>query len=263
MRSKWLCAVLLVVCNAVVARAEVKTKGITYEYGGVTFKGHLAWDDAVKDKRPGILVVHEWWGLNDYARKRAEQLADLGYVAFACDMYGDGKSTEHPKEAGEFAGAVRKDVQVWRGRAETALKMLKEQAQVDPNKLAAIGYCFGGSTALQLAYTGADLKAVVTVHAGLVVPDAEQAKAVKAKVLVCHGAADKFIPEETAGKFRAALEEAKVDYEFIYFGGAKHSFTVKGIDDKHVEGLAYNAEADRRSWQYMKLLFDEAFGEKK
>src|SRR6516164_9643442 len=109
MRSKWLFALLLVACNVAAARAAVKTKDIAYEYGGLSFKGHLAWDDAAQGKRPGVLVVHEWWGLNDYARKRAEQLAGLGYVAFACDMYGDGKVTEHPKEAGEFAGAVRKD----------------------------------------------------------------------------------------------------------------------------------------------------------
>jgi dienelactone hydrolase len=263
MRGKWLFALLLLAGNVAAVRAEVKTKDITYEYGGVTFKGHLAWDDAATGKRPGILVVHEWWGLNDYARKRAEQLAGLGYVAFACDMYGEGKVTEHPKEAGEFAGAVRKDVQVWRGRAQAALEVLKKQETVDPTRLAAMGYCFGGSTALQLAYTGADLKAVATFHAGLVVPDAEQAKAVKAKILVCHGAADPFIAEETAAKFRAALEQGKVDYTMVYFGGTKHSFTVKGIDDKHVEGLAYNAEADQRSWAYLRLLLEEAFGEKK
>jgi dienelactone hydrolase len=263
MRSKWLVALLLIAANVAVVRADVKTKDISYEFGGVTFKGHLAWNDAVTGKRPGVLVVHEWWGLNDYARKRAEQLAGLGYVAFACDMYGEGKSTEHPKEAGEFAGAVRKDVQVWRGRAQAALEVLKKQEQVDSSKLAAIGYCFGGSTAMQLAYTGADLKAIATFHAGLVVPTAEEAKAVKAKMLICHGAADKFIPEETAVKFRAALEEGKVDYTMVYFGEAQHSFTVKGIDEKHVDGLAYNAEADQRSWAYMRLLFDEVFGEKK
>jgi dienelactone hydrolase len=263
MRTKWLFAVLLVACHVAVARGEVKTKDISYEYEGVTFKGHLAWDNATHGKRPGILVIHEWWGLNDYAKKRAEQLAGLGYVAFACDMYGGGKTTEHPKEAGEFAGEVRKNVKNWRGRAQAALDVLKGQEPVDSNKLAAIGYCFGGSTALQLAYTGADLKAVVTFHAGLSVPDAEQAKAIKGKILVCHGAADKFIPEETAVKFRAALDDAKVDDTMVYFGGAKHSFTVKGIDEKHVEGLAYNAEAEHRSWQYMKLLFDEVFGQKK
>jgi dienelactone hydrolase len=156
---------------------------------------------------------------------------------------------------------VRKNIKVWQGRAQTALKILREQEQVDSSKLAAIGYCFGGSTALQLAYTGADLKAVVTFHAGLPVPEAEQAKAIKAKLLICHGALDTFIPEETAAKFRSALEQAKVDYAMVYFGGAKHSFSVKGIDDKGVQGLAYNAEADRRSWQAMMLLFKEVFGQ--
>jgi dienelactone hydrolase len=263
MRSDWLVALVVIGAIASAARAEVKTRTISYEYGGVTFKGHLAWDGAAKSKRPGVLVVHEWWGLNDYARKRAEQLAELGYVAFACDMYGEGKHTEHPNEAGQFAGEVRKNVKVWQGRAQAALKVLTDQPQVDADKLAAMGYCFGGSTALQLAYTGAPLKAVVTFHAALPVPDAEQAKAIKAKLLICHGAADRFIPEETAVKFRTALEEAKVDYAMVYLGNAKHSFTVKDIDAKGVDGLAYNAEADRRSWQSMRLLFDEAFGERK
>jgi dienelactone hydrolase len=166
MQNNGLLALAMVVAMAASARAEVKTRAISYEYGGVTFKGHLAWGDAAKGKRPGVLVVHEWWGLNDYARQRAEQLAGLGYVAFACDMYGEGKNTEHPREAGQFAGEVRKNIKVWQGRAQAALKVLRDQEQVDANKLAAIGYCFGGSTALQLAYTGADLKAVVTFHAG-------------------------------------------------------------------------------------------------
>jgi dienelactone hydrolase len=254
--------VLLVALTAASARAEVKTRAITYEHGGVTFKGHLAWDDAAKGKRPGVLVVHEFWGLDDYARRRAEQLAGLGYVAFACDMYGGGKHTEHPEEAGKMAAEVRKNLKTWQGRAQAALQVLKGQEQVDPGKLAAIGYCFGGSTALQLAYTGADLAAVVTFHAALPVPEEGQAKAVKAKLLVCHGAADRFIPEETAVKFRAALDGAKVDYAMVYLGGAKHSFTVKGVDEKGVQGLAYNAEADRRSWQYMQLLFKEVFDKK-
>ncbi len=260
MRSHWPVALALLALPAALARAEVKTRSITYEHGGVKFKGHLAWDDAVKGKRPGVLVVHEWWGLNDYARKRAEQLAALGYVAFACDMYGAGKHTGHPREAGQFAGEVRKNVQVWQGRARAALKVLKDQEQVDPSNLAAIGYCFGGSTALQLAYTGADLKAVATFHAALPVPEPAQAQAIKAKVLVCHGAADSFIPEATCQKFRAALGEAKVDYEFIYFGGAVHSFTVAGADKVGLKGMAYNAAADRRSWRAMRDLFDEAFG---
>ena len=255
-------AIAVLVGFVLPSHAEVKTKAITYMYDGTTFKGHLAWDDAAKGKRPGILVVHEWWGLDGYARKRAEQLAGLGYVAFACDMYGDGKTTEHPKEAGAFAGEVRKNVKSWQGRAQASLKVLTDQDNVDATKLAAIGYCFGGSTALQLAYSGADLKAVVTFHAALPEPTAEQAKAIKAKILVNHGALDKFIPEEAITKFRAALEEAKVDYTMVFFGGAVHSFSVKEAEAKKVTGLAYHAGADHRSWEYMKLMFREAFGEK-
>jgi len=260
MRSKWLLGLALVACNVALARAEVKTRTITYRHGGVTLKGHLAWDDAVKGKRPGVLVVHEWWGLNDYARKRADQLAGLGYVAFACDMYGEGKVTEHPDEAGRMAAEVRKNIQTWRGRAQAALQVLRDQEQVDAGKLAAIGYCFGGSTALELAYSGADLKAVVTFHAALPVPSPEQARAIKARVLINHGAADAFVPEATCQKVRDAFEAARVDYVFVYHGGAVHSFTVAGADKVGMKGMAYNAAADRRSWQAMLMLFHEAFG---
>src|SRR5437868_186082 len=145
MRGKWLVVMSLALCNVSAARAEVKTKTVPYEYGGVTFKGYLAWDDSTTGKRPGVLVVHEWWGLNDYARKRAEQLAGLGYVAFACDMYGEGKFTKHPEEAKTMATEVRKNVKVWQGRAQAALKVLRDQDNVDGGKIAAIGYCFGGS----------------------------------------------------------------------------------------------------------------------
>jgi dienelactone hydrolase len=263
MRKHWLFAALVVAGTTAPARAEVKTKTITYEYGGVTFKGYLAWDDAAKGKRPGVLVVHEWWGLNNYARGRARQLAELGYVAFACDMYGGGKFTEHPNEAGQMATEVRKNIQVWQGRAQAALRVLREQESVDSTKLAAIGYCFGGSTALELAYSGAELAAVVTFHAALPVPDPEQAKAIKAKVLINHGAADSFIPEKTCQELRAALEAAKVDYEFIYYGGAVHSFTVAGSEKVGRQGMAYNAAADRRSWRAMLDLFHEVFGTQK
>ncbi|HKB36507.1 MAG TPA: dienelactone hydrolase family protein [Gemmataceae bacterium] len=263
MSRRFLLATAALALAVAPARAELKTKAVTYEHDGVTFKGHLAWDDAKQGKRPGVLVVHEWWGLNDYARQRAEQLAGLGYVAFACDMYGNGKTTEHPKEAGTFAGEVRKNVKAWQGRAEAALKVLQQQDAVDPKRCAAIGYCFGGSTALQLAYTGADLKAVVTFHAALPVPTEEQAKAIKARIQVHHGADDSFIPAETIEKFKAALDEAKVKYEFVSHPEAVHSFTVKGADAKNLKGIAYNEAADKKSWKMMLELFGEVFGEKK
>ena len=240
--------------------AAVKTEVIPYKVGTKTFKGYLAWDDAIAGKRPGVLVFPEWWGLNDYARKRAQQLAGMGYVAFAADMYGEGKTTEHPQEAGALAGAVRKDIKEWEARAHEALKVLRDNPNVDATKLAAIGYCFGGSTALQLAYSGADLAAVVSFHGALIVPDSKQAKAIKAKLMICHGAIDSFIPEEVAQKTRAALDKAHVDYLMIYYGGAQHSFTNPDADKKGMAGISYNAKADHRSWAAMTGMFHDVLG---
>ena len=198
--TRWMTGVFIAAALTAQAQADVKTKAVTYTHDGVTFKGHLAWDDATVGKRPGILVVHEWWGINEYAKKRAEQLAALGYVAFAADMYGDGKTTDNPKESGQWAGALRKDIKTWRGRAAASLKVLEDDDKVDAAKLASIGYCFGGSTSIMLAHTGANVKAVVSFHGALLVPEADQAKAIKAKILICHGADDAFIPEETIQK---------------------------------------------------------------
>ncbi len=258
-----LLAALLLTLPTTVAEAAVKTQPVTYKYEGVTLKGHLAYDDASKEKRPGVLVVHEWWGLDDYARKRAEQLAGLGYVAFALDMYGEGKTTEHPKEAGAMAGEVRKNVKTWQGRALAGLKVLQDHELTDAKRLAAIGYCFGGSTVLQLAHAGAPVQGVVSFHGSLPVPDDDQAKTAKAKIMICHGAADSFIDEDTIKKVRAAYEKAGVDYQMIYYGGAQHSFTVPDADKRGVNGLKYNAAADRRSWADMRGLFDELFGKTK
>jgi dienelactone hydrolase len=258
-----LLAMLALGVGATAAEAAVKTKEITYTYEGTNLKGYLAWDDAAAGKRPGVLIVHEFWGLRDYERKRAEQLAGLGFVAFAGDMYGEGKVTEHPADASKMAGEVRKNAKVWRGRALAGLKVLQEQENVDGKKLAAIGYCFGGSTALQLAYGGADVAAVVSFHGALPVPSEDEAKAIKAKVLICHGALDTFIPEETIQKVRAALDGAKADYQMVYYGGAVHSFTVPGADKAGMKGVAYNEAADRRSWNDMLALFREVFADKK
>jgi dienelactone hydrolase len=254
-----LLAISLVLFVVLPVPAAVKTKAVAYEHGGVHFTGHLAWDDAATGKRPGVLVVHEWWGLNEFAKKRAEQLAGMGYVAFACDMYGDGKLAKHPDDAMKFANEVRQNAGVWRGRAQAALKVLQDHEAVDPSKLAAIGYCFGGSTVMQLAYAGADVRAVVSFHGGLQPPTADQAKAIKSKVLICHGALDTFIPEETLQKVRKAFDDAKIDYEMVYYGGATHSFTVPDAARAGVPGLAYNEAADRRSWRDMRDLFNEVF----
>jgi dienelactone hydrolase len=245
------------------AAAAVRTKEVTYEHDGTKFKGLLAWDDSATGKRPGVLVFHEWWGLDDYAKKRAEQLAGMGYVAFAADMYGEGKLTEHPEDAGKMANAVRMNKLLWQGRAKAAYDVLSKDEHVDPAKIAAIGYCFGGSTALELTYSGADLKAVSTFHAALPTPTPEEAKAIKAKVLVNHGADDKFIKPDAIKAFREPLDAAKVNYHFESYLGAVHSFTVPDAGKRKIDGMAYNAEADKKSWASTKALFDEAFGAKK
>jgi dienelactone hydrolase len=240
--------------------AAVVTKTVEYEYEGTKLKGFLAYDDAVKEKRPGVLVVHEWWGLNDYAKERCKKLAELGYVAFANDMYGEGKVAAHPEDAGKMATAVRNNIKVWRGRALAGLTQLTSQPNVDAGKVAAIGYCFGGSTCLELAYSGADLKAVATFHAALPTPTPEEAKAIKARLLICNGADDTFIPEKAITAFKDALDKAGVKYEFVNFPGAVHSFTVPDADKVGNKGMAYNKSADEKSWQMMRALFKETLG---
>ena len=255
-----LLAVFAVLILAASGRAKVKTQVVEYSYDGTKLKGYLAYDDAVKEKRPGVLVVHEWWGLNDYAKGRAVALAKLGYVAFCPDMYGDGQTTEHPADATKMVGLVRKNVKVWKGRAEAGLKQLVAQPQTDSTKLAAIGYCFGGSTALQLAYSGADLKAVVTFHASLPTPTPEEAKAIKAKIIVCNGADDTFVTADSIAAFKGALKDAKVDLKFENYPGAVHSFTVKEADKKELPGMKYNPDADEKSWALMQETFKAVLG---
>ena len=244
---------ILLVAN--LAHATVQTKTITYKVGDTECRGFLAWDDAIEGERPGVLVVHEWWGLNDYARHRTEELAKLGYIAFAADMYGEGKVTEHPADAGKMAGEVRANIKQWRERAEAALDVLKEQPECDKEKIAAIGYCFGGATALQLAYAGADLDAVATFHGALPVATSEEAKQIKAELSINHGADDPMIGPDAVTAFKKPLDEAGVKYEFITYPGAVHSFTVPTADKVGNPGMKYNKDADEKSWQAMQDLF--------
>lgn len=214
-----------------------------------------------KGNVPGVLVVHEWWGLNDYARKRAEQLAGMGYVAFALDMYGKGQVTSHPSQAGEWAGMIRKNTDKWRGRANAGLKVLLDQEQVDKENVAAIGYCFGGSTVLQMAFADEPLKGVVSFHGALPTPSEDEAEAIDASILVCHGAEDAFISPESIDSFRKALESASVDYQLIYYGGARHGFTNPEAGTFGIDNLKYNEAADHRSWKAMQDFFAEIFAE--
>src|SRR5262245_12287264 len=244
------------------APAAVVTKTVDYEHDGTKLKGFLAYDDATKDKRPGVIVFPEWWGLNDYAKNRAKQLAEMGYVAFAADLYGNGQviAVDHPEDAGKMAGALRANVKAGRGRAEAAMKQLTSQPNVDASKIAAIGYCLGGSTALQLAYSGADIKAVSTFHAALPTPSADEAKAIKAKLYIAHGGDDKFIPEKAIADFKGALDGAKVSYNFESFPGVVHRFTVPDANKAKNPGMKYDKSADEKSWKEMQKLFKDALG---
>jgi dienelactone hydrolase len=187
-------------------------------------------------------------------------LARLGYVAFAADMFGEGKTVTHPKDAQEMVGKIRGNVEDWRKRGLDALDVLTSQPQCDKTKIAAIGYCFGGSTVQQLALAGTDLKAVASFHGGLVPATPEQAKAAKAEILICNGADDKFIPEMAIKAFREALDKGGAKYEFISYPGAQHSFTVPEADSHNIDGMKYNKEADEKSWAAMQKLFKEKLG---
>ena len=241
------------------AWAKVQTKSIPYQHGEVALEGFLAWDDSVQGSRPGILVVHEWWGLNDYARQRAQQLASLGYVAFAVDMYGTGKVTTHPDQAGKWMNQVQANVSQWQARAIQGLAVLRKQNLVDPNRIAAIGYCFGGATVVELAYSGADIQGAVSFHGSLPLPQSGTDRQTKAKLFLAHGNLDPFVKEEHVRKFRHALDNARIDWQMVVYAGARHSFTNPGADAHGMDALQYNAQADKRSWKHMQVFFDEIF----
>ncbi|MGB5202305.1 MAG: dienelactone hydrolase family protein [Sedimenticolaceae bacterium] len=241
------------------ANAVMQQEAVSYKDGDVELKGYLFWDDAFTGKRPGVLVAHEWWGLNDYAKLRAEMLAETGYVAFAADMYGDGKITRHADEAKGWMEQISSNAEAWQRRANLALAQLKAHPKVDAERLAAIGYCFGGATVMQMAYAGADLAGVLSFHGALPPATPEQAARVKARVLVAHGDADGLIPAERIQAFKQALSQASVDWEMDIYGGAKHSFTNPYADGYGMEALAYQEAADQRSWLRALAFLEDIF----
>lgn len=263
MAKMLLCSVIITTTLfALPALAAVEGKEVEYNAGETRLKGYLAWDNALKGKAPGVLVVHEWWGHNDYARKRARMLAELGYVALAVDMYGDGKQANHPKEAGAFAAAVTKTKGVSEARFNAAADFLKKQPQTDATRLAAIGYCFGGGIVLHMARSGADLKGVASFHGSLATDTPATAGAIKGRIFVANGAADSFTPPEVVGAFASEMAKAEVDFRFFNYADALHSFTNPDADDyaKRFDlPIAYNAEADRRSWDELKTFLREIF----
>ena len=243
------------------AQAAVKTENVEYRDGDTTLKGFIYYDDALEGKRPGVIVVHEWWGLNDYAKQRAEMLAELGYVAFAIDMYGNEKVTEHGEDAKAWMTQITQNVEAWQKRALLGLDILKKHELVDMDYTAAIGYCFGGATVMQMAYAGADLDGVVSFHGSLPPATEAQQKNIKAKILVAHGDADGFVPPERIAAFKRALDAANADWQMMIYGGARHSFTNPGADEYGIDGIKYDEKADERSWALMQSFLDEVFSE--
>jgi len=245
------------------AAAEIVTKPVDYSQGGQALQGWLAYDDSVKESRPGIVVFPEWWGMNDYVKHRAEQLARLGYVAFAADMYGKGVLTSDKDEAAQLSGRFYNDPDLMRARAAAALEQLKNAPQADPKRLGATGYCFGGTVALELARSGADLAGVVSFHGGLKTSRPGDAKNIKGKILICTGGDDAFVPPEQVAAFEDEMRQAGVDWQVIVYGGAHHAFTNPDADKFGIPNIKYQPEADRRSWAAMRAFFEEIFAGQK
>ena len=243
--------------------SKIITEEIEYQVDDTKLNGFLAYDSSVDGKRPGILVVHEWWGHNEYARKRALMLAELGYVAFAVDMYGEGKLAEHPNDAGKFMQQVTSNMLVAEKRLTAAMQVLNQQALTDISKTAAIGYCFGGAMVLHMARSGMDVDGVVSFHGSLGTSTPAKKDTVKARVLVLHGEDDPFIPREQVNAFKDEMQNAGVKYEFVGYPNVKHSFTNPQADEFgrkfNLPALQYSQHADEDSWDRMRIFLASIF----
>ncbi|TWT66564.1 dienelactone hydrolase family protein [Allorhodopirellula solitaria] len=258
MRSLLLLLVSLMACQQAVA--EVQTKTVEYQDGDVTLSGYVAWDPEVTGHPvPGVLVVHQWMGLTKYEKGRCQQLAELGYVAFALDIYGQDVRPDTVQEAGQTATIYKEDRDLYRRRLNLGLEQLRQQSGVDKENLVAIGYCFGGTGVIELARSGAEINGVVSFHGGLDSPSPADGKNITAKMLICHGADDPFVPEADVKACLDELDAADVDWQMNVYSGAVHSFTQPMAGDDNSRGAAYNAEADRRSWAAMRVFFAELF----
>ncbi len=241
------------------AQAAIHTESVEYSQGGAKLIGYLAYDPALGGKRPGVLVVHEWWGLKSYPKMRAEQLAKMGYVAFAADIYGDGKSVTTVPEAQALAGKFYGDKNLLRQRVNAGLDILKKNKLVDPARIAAIGFCFGGSTVLELARSGADVKGVVCFHGGLATSAPDDSK-IKAKILVLNGGDDPNIPDKQVTDFKQEMKKAGADWQLVEFGGTVHAYTNPAAGNDPSKGMAYNEKSEKRAWTMMQDFFRELFG---
>lgn len=249
-------------CFGSAVQAAVQGKEVSYEAGGTTLKGYVAYDDAIKGKRPGVLVVHEWWGQNEYARKRARMLAELGYTALAVDMYGDGQVVDNPKDAGRLSTEVGTNLPVAKARFEAGMQFLLNHETVDPNEIAAFGYCFGGGVVLNMARIGENLKGVASFHGGLGTDSPAKPWKIKARIISFSGDADPMIGANKVAAFRKEMDAAGANYRVVIYPGAKHAFSNPEADElgkKFNLPIAYNAEADKDSWEQAKTFLHEVF----
>jgi len=249
----------LLMTTVLTSRAAIHTETVEYKQGDATLEGFLAYDDSISVKRPGVLVVHQWLGLTDYEKHRAKMLAQLGYVAFCADIYGKGIRPQNTTEAGAQAGKYKGDRALLRMRVNAGLDVLKKNELVDTKRVAAIGYCFGGTTVIELARSGADIVGVVSFHGGLDSPTPADGKKIKCKVLALAGADDPFQKPDDLTAFENEMRDAKVDWQINFYGGAVHSFTQPMAGSDNSKGAAYNEKADNRSWEEMKRFFGEIF----
>jgi dienelactone hydrolase len=242
--------------------SALQREEVSYEVGGVTLEGYLVHAADGADGRPGVIVVHEWWGHNDYARRRADMLAELGYTALAVDMYGDGKRAAHPKDAGAFAGEVLGNLEVAEARFRAAMEVLSAHASTDPDKLSAIGYCFGGTVVLQMARAGVELDGVASFHGSLATKTPADKGAVRAQVLVLHGDDDPMVPPAQVAAFKEEMAGAGVDIRFVGYPGATHAFTNPDADEnaeKFGLPIAYDRAADEKSWAELERFLAELY----
>ena len=252
-------------CLSVAAKAAVQGKEVTYQADGTTLKGYIAYDDAIKGKRPAVLVVPEWWGQNEYARRRTRMLAEHGYTALAVDMYGNGKVADNPDDARKLATEVNTNPSLAKARFEAAMNLLRTQKTADANKLAAFGYCFGGAVVLNMARIGEDLKGVASFHGRLDADRPAERGKIKARIISFSGEADPVIPADKVAAFKQEMDNAGANYRVVTYPGALHAFTNPDADElgkKFKMPIAYNAEADKDSWQQAMVFLREVFGKK-
>jgi len=273
-KKSWLIPILIITISCNTSSTESADEGqeaiekkivgteVTYATDSTEMIGYIVYDENQEGKRPGIIVVHEWWGHNDYTRRRATMLAELGYTALAIDMYGDGKQAAHPEDAGKFMNQVISNMPEAKARFLKALETLKNHPSVNGNKIAAIGYCFGGSVVLTMANAGYDLDAVAAFHSGVELPIPPNSETLNTKILVCNGGADPFISAESVVQFKSAMDSIGADYKYVTYDSAVHAFTSRGADALGKEfnlPLAYNEQADKASWAELQELLTSVF----